>query len=115
VEVGLVGLSRKGANMARRWRRHGHTVVGYARTAATVEGLVADGAIDAGAKSLEDPADRDVHAGTGPLRDPELHQHRFGVAEVTELWRRGSVIASLLLDHTAQATVTDPDLDCAFR
>jgi 6-phosphogluconate dehydrogenase (decarboxylating) len=52
VDVGLVGLGRMGANMARRWRRHGHTVIGYARTAATVEGLVADGAIDAGAGSL---------------------------------------------------------------
>jgi len=54
MHVGLVGLGRMGANMARRWRRDGHTVVGYARTAATVEGLVADGAIDAGATSLKD-------------------------------------------------------------
>jgi 6-phosphogluconate dehydrogenase len=43
-----------GANMARRWQRHGHTVVGYARTKATVDGLVADGAIFDGATSLED-------------------------------------------------------------
>ncbi len=53
MHVGLVGLGRMGANMARRWRRNGHTVVGYARTAATVDGLVGD-AIDAGAHSLED-------------------------------------------------------------
>jgi len=52
MQVGLVGLGRMGANMARRWRAKGHTVVGYARTAATVEGLVADGALDAGASSL---------------------------------------------------------------
>ena len=52
--VGLVGLGRMGANMARRWRRDGHTVVGYARTASTVEGLVADGAISSGAGSLAD-------------------------------------------------------------
>ncbi len=52
--VGLVGLGRMGSNMARRWRRDGHTVVGYARTAATVDGLVKDGAIDAGAHSLEE-------------------------------------------------------------
>jgi 6-phosphogluconate dehydrogenase len=54
MDVGLVGLGRMGANMARRWRRHGHTVIGYARTKATVDGLVADGAISAGATSLED-------------------------------------------------------------
>ena len=54
MHVGLVGLVRMGANMARRWRRNGHTVIGYARTAATVDGLVADGAIDAGAHSLAD-------------------------------------------------------------
>jgi 6-phosphogluconate dehydrogenase len=54
MHVGLVGLGRMGANMARRWRRNGHIVVGYARTAATVDGLVADGAIDTGAHSLEE-------------------------------------------------------------
>ncbi len=54
MEVGLVGLGRMGANMARRWLRHGHTVIGYARTAATVNGLVADGAISGGATSLPD-------------------------------------------------------------
>ncbi len=52
--IGLIGLGRMGANMARRWLSGGHTVVGYARTAETVEGLVADGAISAGAGSLED-------------------------------------------------------------
>jgi 6-phosphogluconate dehydrogenase len=53
MHVGLVGLGRMGANMARRWRKNGHTVVGYARTAATVDGLLND-ALDAGAHSLED-------------------------------------------------------------
>jgi 6-phosphogluconate dehydrogenase len=53
MHVGLVGLGRMGANMARRWRRNGHTVVGYARTAATVDGLLND-ALDTGAHSLED-------------------------------------------------------------
>jgi 6-phosphogluconate dehydrogenase len=54
MRVGLVGLGRMGANMARRWRRNGHEVVGYARHASTVDGLVADGALDAGARSLPD-------------------------------------------------------------
>jgi 6-phosphogluconate dehydrogenase len=52
MQVGLVGLGRMGANMSRRWLRNGHTVVGYARTKATVDGLVADGAISAGSDSL---------------------------------------------------------------
>ena len=54
MKLGLVGLGRMGANMSRRWLRNGHTVVGYARHAETVEGLVKDGAISAGATSLAD-------------------------------------------------------------
>jgi 6-phosphogluconate dehydrogenase len=273
MEVGLVGLGRMGANMARRWQRHGHTVIGYARTAATVEGLVADGAISGGATSLADlvgrltaprvlwvmvpaasvdatleelvpllaPGDivvdggnsyyrddirrahelapagiryvdcgtsggvwglergyclmiggpeeaiahldpifralapgveraertpgrdgnpdtaeegylhcgpagaghfvkmvhngieygvmaayaeglnilhhadvglagREIDAETSPLREPELYQYRLDLAAITELWRRGSVIASWLLDLTAQALLQSPDL-----
>ena len=40
MKLGLIGLGRMGANMSRRWLRHGHTVVGYARHADTVEALV---------------------------------------------------------------------------
>ena len=54
MQIGLVGLGRMGANMSRRWLRDGHTVVGYARHTETVDGLVADKAISAGAKSLKD-------------------------------------------------------------
>ena len=54
MDVGLIGLGRMGANMSRRWIKDGHRVVGYARTAATVEGLVKDGAISAGASSVAD-------------------------------------------------------------
>ena len=54
MQVGLVGLGRMGANMSRRWLRNGHTVFGYARTKATVDGLMTDGAISGGADSLAD-------------------------------------------------------------
>ncbi len=54
MQIGLVGLGRMGANMSRRWLRAGHSVVGYARHAETVDGLVADKAISAGATSLKD-------------------------------------------------------------
>ncbi len=54
MQIGLVGLGRMGANMSRRWLSAGHTVVGYARHADTVNGLLADKAITAGATSLKD-------------------------------------------------------------
>jgi 6-phosphogluconate dehydrogenase len=54
VQIGLVGLGRMGANMSRRWLANGHTVFGYARTKATVDGLVTDGALTGGSVSLAD-------------------------------------------------------------
>jgi len=56
VQIGLIGLGRMGANMSRRWIGAGHTVVGYARTQTTVDGLVMDKAISAGASSPADLA-----------------------------------------------------------
>jgi len=52
VQIGLIGLGRMGANMSRRWIGAGHTVVGYARTQATVDGLVDDKALTEGARSV---------------------------------------------------------------
>ncbi len=49
-------------------------------------------------------------AETTPLRHPEHYQYDFDLAAITELWRRGSVVASWLLDLTAGAFVTDPKL-----
>ncbi len=57
---------------------------------------------------------RDEHsedAETTPLRDPAAYQYEIDVAEVTELWRRGSVVGSWLLDLTAHALHEDPGLD----
>ena len=54
MQVGLVGLGRMGANISRRWLHDGHTVFGYARTKATVDGLVAEGGLSGGASSLAD-------------------------------------------------------------
>jgi 6-phosphogluconate dehydrogenase len=44
------------------------------------------------------------------LRDPELYQYNLNLADVSEVWRRGSVIASWLLDLTANALAQDSDL-----
>src|SRR5947209_2922731 len=54
MQLGLVGLGRMGAYMAKRLLRAGHSVVGYARHASTVQGRLQEGSISAGANSLED-------------------------------------------------------------
>jgi 6-phosphogluconate dehydrogenase len=54
MELGLIGLGRMGANMAHRLLRAGHTVVGYARHASTVQSHLQEGSISAGASSLAD-------------------------------------------------------------
>jgi 6-phosphogluconate dehydrogenase len=51
-----------------------------------------------------------VDAETTPLRDPEAYQYDFNIADITEVWRRGSVVASWLLDLSADALLKSPDL-----
>ncbi len=53
---------------------------------------------------------RTADAETAPLRNPEHYQYELNLADVAELWRRGSVIASWLLDLTAMALLRSPDL-----
>ncbi len=55
-------------------------------------------------------AKRDVDAETTPLRNPEHYQYDLNLPDVAEVWRRGSVIASWLLDLTAIALLKSPDL-----
>ncbi len=54
---------------------------------------------------------QDSDAETTPLRNPEFYQYDFNLADVTEVWRRGSVVASWLLDLTASALAGDPSLE----
>jgi 6-phosphogluconate dehydrogenase len=56
-------------------------------------------------------AERETDAETTPLRDPDHYRYELDLAAVTELWRRGSVVASWLLDLTAQALHDSPTLD----
>jgi 6-phosphogluconate dehydrogenase len=51
-----------------------------------------------------------IDAETTPLRYPEHYQYDFNLADVAEVWRRGSVVASWLLDLTALALLKSPDL-----
>jgi len=52
----------------------------------------------------------DIDAETTPLRDPEHYQYDFNLPDIAEVWRRGSVVASWLLDLTAAALIKDPVL-----
>jgi 6-phosphogluconate dehydrogenase len=75
--------------------------------AAIAEGLNILKHADAGTHAHE----HDKDAETTPLRNPEHYQYDFDLADITELWRRGSVVSSWLLDLTAQALAADPGLD----
>jgi len=81
-----------------------HNGVEYGLMAAYAEGFNILRSADVGNKPR--PAD----AETAPLRDPEAYQYQIDVADVAELWRRGSVIGSWLLDLTAAVLVEDADL-----
>ncbi|HTV38116.1 MAG TPA: 6-phosphogluconate dehydrogenase (decarboxylating), partial [Xanthobacteraceae bacterium] len=51
-----------------------------------------------------------IDAETTPLRDPDLYKYNLNLADIAEVWRRGSVIASWLLDLTAASLIEDPAL-----
>ena len=82
-----------------------HNGIEYGLMAAYAEGLNVLRHANVG--NDERPAD----AETTPLRDPQYYRYDIDTAEVAEVWRRGSVISSWLLDLTAEALLADPDLD----
>jgi 6-phosphogluconate dehydrogenase len=82
-----------------------HNGIEYGMMAAIAEGLSIIKHADAGKLTAE------VNAETTPLRDPEAYQYEIDVSEVAEVWRRGSVVGSWLLDLTADALARSPDLD----
>ena len=84
-----------------------HNGIEYGLMAAYGEGLNILKNADIGKAS----ASHEKDAETTPLRNPEHYQYDFDLADITELWRRGSVVTSWLLDLTAQALATDPDLE----
>jgi 6-phosphogluconate dehydrogenase len=81
-----------------------HNGIEYGMMAAYAEGLGVLKAANIGKHTTE------IDAETTPLRDPEHYQYDFNLPDVTEVWRRGSVIASWLLDLTAAALVEDPEM-----
>ena len=82
-----------------------HNGIEYGLMAAYAEGL------NVLHHANEGKEERTADAETSPLRNPEHYQYDFNIAEITELWRRGSVIASWLLDLTAIAFADHPQLE----
>jgi 6-phosphogluconate dehydrogenase len=82
-----------------------HNGIEYGLMAAYAEGLNILRHANAGKR------DHVIDAETAPLRNPEHYQYDFNLADVTEVWRRGSVVASWLLDLTAAALAQSPGLE----
>ncbi len=81
-----------------------HNGIEYGLMAAYAEGLNILRHANVGKQS------READAETTPLEKPELYQYEINLADVAELWRRGSVVGSWLLDLTAKALTGDPEL-----
>jgi 6-phosphogluconate dehydrogenase len=99
-----MGYLHCGPNGAGHFVKMVHNGIEYGMMAAYAEGLSILRAANIGKQAGSSDAE------TTPLRDPELYQYDFNLRDVTEVWRRGSVIASWLLDLTAAALVEDPAL-----
>jgi 6-phosphogluconate dehydrogenase len=98
------GYLHCGPNGAGHFVKMIHNGIEYGLMAAYAEGLAVLKAANIGKKQGV------VDAETTPLRDPESYRYDFDLAEIAEVWRRGSVIASWLLDLTAGALLKDPEL-----
>src|ERR1700678_1104189 len=98
------GYLHCGPNGAGHFVKMVHNGIEYGIMAAYAEGLGVLREANVGKKQ------GDVDAETTPLRDPEHYQFDLNLADIAEVWRRGSVIASWLLDLTANSLVADPNL-----
>jgi 6-phosphogluconate dehydrogenase len=98
------GYLHCGPNGAGHFVKMVHNGIEYGLMAAYAEGLSILRSANVGKKQGE------IDAETTPLRDPEHYQYDLNLRDITEVWRRGSVIASWLLDLTAGSLVKDPTL-----
>ncbi len=94
-----------GPNGAGHFVKMVHNGIEYGIMAAFAEGLNVIKNADAGTRQ------RQADAETAPMEQPQYYQYDINVAEVAEVWRRGSVISSWLLDLTAQALNASPTLE----
>ena len=98
------GYLHCGPNGAGHFVKMVHNGIEYGLMAAYAEGLAILRDANVGKKQGE------VDAETTPLRDPEHYQYDLNLTDITEVWRRGSVVASWLLDLTADALAKDPQM-----
>ena len=98
------GYLHCGPNGAGHFVKMVHNGIEYGLMAAYAEGLNILKHANVGKQT------QDVDAETTPLRNPELYQYDLNLADIAEVWRRGSVISSWLLDLTAQALLKSPEL-----
>jgi 6-phosphogluconate dehydrogenase len=98
------GYLHCGPNGAGHFVKMVHNGIEYGLMAAYAEGMNILRHANAGKQQHAADAE------TTPLREPELYQYDFNLTDIAEVWRRGSVIASWLLDLTAEALVGDPEL-----
>jgi 6-phosphogluconate dehydrogenase len=98
------GYLHCGPNGAGHFVKMVHNGIEYGIMAAYAEGLAILRNANVGKKQHA------IDAETTPLRDPEHYQYDLNLRDITEVWRRGSVIASWLLDLTATALLQDPNL-----
>src|SRR6266496_571970 len=98
------GYLHCGPNGAGHFVKMVHNGIEYGLMAAYAEGLSVLRAANVGKQKHE------VDAETTPLRNPEHYQYELNLPDIAEVWRRGSVIASWLLDLTASALIADPAL-----
>src|SRR5258705_528815 len=98
------GYLHCGPNGAGHFVKMVHNGIEYGLMAAYAEGLNILRHADVGKRT------RATDAETTPLRDPTYYQYDFDLADIAEVWRRGSVVASWLLDLTAAALASDPRL-----
>jgi len=98
------GYLHCGPNGAGHFVKMVHNGIEYGVMAAYAEGLNILKNANVG------KAQQEADAETAPLEDPQYYQYDIDIPEVTEVWRRGSVIGSWLLDLTAQALQESPDL-----
>ena len=103
------GYLHCGPNGAGHFVKMVHNGIEYGVMAAYAEGLGVLKAANIGKKTGA------IDAETTPLRDPEHYQYDFNLADIAEVWRRGSVIASWLLDLTAASLIQDPDAEQICR
>src|SRR5918911_5664806 len=99
------GYLHCGPNGAGHFVKMVHNGIEYGLMAAYAEGLNVLHKANAGNE------DRQSDAETAPLRDPQYYRYDLNLAEIAEVWRRGSVISSWLLDLAAIALLADPKLE----